>query len=169
MVLGVFGGLRLGSELLSVQVDDIVEAKEGFKVFYVPAKTGKKKPEKMWFFLPINENEPFSPARIISIYKQKLSPLPGRFLRNFNKQSGTYVQNLGINSLFNVGKWIAEWLKLQNPSEFTSHCFRRTAATLITDSGASIQQMMVSIYFINFCNDKTAILFLIIIYVTLTY
>ena len=30
-------------------------------------------------------------------------------------------------------------LGLENPEDFTDHCFRRTSATLLSDSGASLQ------------------------------
>lgn len=38
----------------------------------------------------------------------------------------------------NFPKAIAEYLQIENSQEFTGHCFRTTAATLLADSGADI-------------------------------
>lgn len=49
-------------------------------------------------------------------------------------------QAIGKNKIGEVPQLIASFLDLPNPKDYTGHCFRRTAATLLSDSGASIQQ-----------------------------
>lgn len=67
----------------------------------------------------------------------------GRLLRRFS--NGKPTQNVvGINQ---VGKWtvaIAEWLGKPEPRKFSSHCLRRTAATLLAESGASLPMMKIA-------------------------
>ncbi|KAL4719081.1 hypothetical protein ACJJTC_002117 [Scirpophaga incertulas] len=51
-------------------------------------------------------------------------------------RSGKCVdQRTGINKFGALGKTIASFLNLPNPALYTGHCFRRTSATLLIDSG----------------------------------
>ena len=45
---------------------------------------------------------------------------------------------VGVNKIRNVPKEIATYLKLPHPENYTWHCFRRSSATLLADSGANI-------------------------------
>ncbi len=45
---------------------------------------------------------------------------------------------MGINSFGSAPKKIAEYLCLSNPNEYTGHRFRRSSATLLSDSGADL-------------------------------
>lgn len=47
----------------------------------------------------------------------------------------------GKNKIGEVPKVIATFLNLPDPKSYTEHCFRRTAATLLSDSGASVQML----------------------------
>ena len=51
------------------------------------------------------------------------------------------VQPVGINTVGSLPKAIAQFLKLPNPALFTGHCFRRSSATLLADSGADILKL----------------------------
>ena len=56
--------------------------------------------------------------------------------------NGTFVnQPMGKSYLSSIGKDVAGVLKLDNPERYTGHCFRRTAATMAADGGATTQQM----------------------------
>ena len=48
---------------------------------------------------------------------------------------------MGRNAVAKVPSYIAEFLKLDNPTEYTSHCFRRSSATALADSGASLPSL----------------------------
>ena len=54
------------------------------------------------------------------------------FFLNYQKGRCTR-QAIGINKLGNMPKQVAAFLKLPNPGLYTSHCFRRTSATLLID------------------------------------
>ena len=62
----------------------------------------------------------------------------GRFFRKINKSMKGTNQVIGRGSMGSYPKSIAEFLQLQEVQEYTGHCFRRTAATLLADSGADI-------------------------------
>ncbi|XP_057329469.1 uncharacterized protein LOC130670209 [Microplitis mediator] len=46
-------------------------------------------------------------------------------------------QNIGRNTIGTTPQNIALFLNLLDPKRYTGHCFRRTAATLLSDSGAN--------------------------------
>lgn len=47
-------------------------------------------------------------------------------------------QNIGKNKVGSTPTTIASYLELENPSKYTGHCFRRTSATLLSNSGANM-------------------------------
>ena len=47
-------------------------------------------------------------------------------------------QNIGINTFGGMPKIVAKYLQLENPELYTGHTFRRTSATLLADTGASL-------------------------------
>ena len=47
-------------------------------------------------------------------------------------------QVIGKNKISEVPKMIAMFLKLEDPESYTGHCLRRTAATLLANSGANM-------------------------------
>lgn len=47
-------------------------------------------------------------------------------------------QPIGINTIGNVPKLIAQFLELPNPREYTGHSFRRSSTSLLADSGADL-------------------------------
>ncbi|KAJ8914729.1 hypothetical protein NQ315_017439 [Exocentrus adspersus] len=68
----------------------------------------------------------------------RLSNTPHRrFFANY-KHGKCTVQCVGINSIGKMPSNIAGFLKLQNPEMYTGHSFRRTSATMLANSGASI-------------------------------
>lgn len=50
-------------------------------------------------------------------------------------------QPYGHNSISNFPHKIASYLKLNNVTTFTGHCFRRTAATLLANNGGDVLQL----------------------------
>lgn len=51
------------------------------------------------------------------------------------------VQNVGINKFGGMGKEIAAYLNLPDPTLYTGHCFRRTSATILVDAGGDITSL----------------------------
>lgn len=66
--------------------------------------------------------------------------MPAKILLFFlNYISGKCTQQrFGINKFGALGKTIAIYLNLPHPNLYTGHCFRRTSATLLVDSGGDI-------------------------------
>ena len=50
-------------------------------------------------------------------------------------------QEIGRHTVGKIPERIATFLNLQNKHRYTGHCFRRTAATLASESGASMQMI----------------------------
>ncbi|XP_034944129.1 uncharacterized protein [Chelonus insularis] len=64
----------------------------------------------------------------------------GRFFVQFLKGKCT-PQPIGKNKIGQIPRIIAEFLKLANPERYTGQCLRRTSATLLSNSGASITML----------------------------
>ncbi|KAJ8919298.1 hypothetical protein NQ315_003882 [Exocentrus adspersus] len=60
-----------------------------------------------------------------------------RFFVRYEKSQCT-VQAIGKNTFGKIPQKVAEYLNLPNSTLYTGHCFRRTSASLLADSGASI-------------------------------
>lgn len=63
-----------------------------------------------------------------------------RFFFNFQRNK-CLRQVIGKNKFANMPRQIASYLNLPNIDQYTGHCFRRTSATLLADSGASISTL----------------------------
>lgn len=50
-------------------------------------------------------------------------------------------QHIGIHKIGEVPRFIAEYCQLPNADRYTGHCFRRSSATLASDSGASLHMI----------------------------
>ncbi|XP_051153688.1 uncharacterized protein LOC127276972 [Leptopilina boulardi] len=73
--------------------------------------------------------------------------------RNFYEEAVLIVQSeilpkkssdrhpIGRHKIGEVPEKIASYLSLPNPKRYTGHCFRRTSATLLSDSGANMQMI----------------------------
>jgi len=48
------------------------------------------------------------------------------------------MQPVGKNSMGKLPSVVAKYLKLPSPEGYIGHCFRRSSATLLADSGASL-------------------------------
>lgn len=63
-----------------------------------------------------------------------------RFFIQYQKGK-CHKQVIGKNKIGEIPQTIAEFLKLPNAKLYTKHWFRRTAATLLSDSGANITML----------------------------
>ncbi len=70
--------------------------------------------------------------------KKQISECEGRFLRRLTAKGNGTVQVIGKNMLASYPNQIADFLKLPEPERFTGHAFRRTGATLLSNSGVSL-------------------------------
>ena len=92
----------------------------------------------------VNEMETFAimnnSAREIMIRYINLFPAERRKGRLLNKLKGDSTplhQVIGKNTMQQYGKKIAELLNLTDPEKYTSHCFRRSAASQLAEEGAT--------------------------------
>ena len=63
-----------------------------------------------------------------------------RFFIQYKNGKCTH-QHIGINTIREIPKKIACYLGLETPKRYTGHCLRRTATTLLSESGANMQQI----------------------------
>ncbi|KAJ3647304.1 hypothetical protein Zmor_019188 [Zophobas morio] len=63
------------------------------------------------------------------------------------------VQRVGINSFYCIPRVIGEYLKLENPEQYTSHSLRRFSATILADQGADMTKLK---RFGGWSSDKVA-------------
>jgi len=63
-----------------------------------------------------------------------------RFFVNYVKEKCT-VQPVGIHKLGSVPSIVAKFLNLENAAAYTGHCFRRTSATILGNSGGSMDEI----------------------------
>lgn len=63
-----------------------------------------------------------------------------RFFLKYSNYKCT-ANPVGINTFGKMPSIIAEFLNLPEPKEYTGHCFRRSSASLLADSGANITEI----------------------------
>ena len=66
-----------------------------------------------------------------------------------NKPSVFVNSPIGVNYLYDVGKDVAKFLHLAEPNRYTGHCFRRTSATELANSGATVMEMKQKFHWTN--------------------
>ena len=79
-------------------------------------------------------------SEIVKKYIKLRPPNQSTFFLNYQKGKCT-LQKVGINKFGNLGKQIATYLKLPHPELYTGHCFRRSSATILVDSGEDITSL----------------------------
>ncbi|XP_031335009.1 uncharacterized protein LOC116164903 [Photinus pyralis] len=62
------------------------------------------------------------------------------FFLNYQKGRCTR-QVIGMNKFGGMPKDVATYLQLPDPEKYTGHCFRRTSATMLVDSGADVTML----------------------------
>lgn len=72
--------------------------------------------------------------------RQKVDANIDQFFMNYQRGKCT-KQVVGINKFGKIPSQIAEYLKLENPSSYTGHCFRRTSATILVDAGGDLMAL----------------------------
>ncbi|XP_057328498.1 uncharacterized protein LOC130676889 [Microplitis mediator] len=128
LIFGVFGAMR-SSEFCQMNVQDIED-------------TGNQ------FIVTIKDNKNYYPRNFIigkeyyAIVRKYIDLRPKdidtrRFFINYQKGKCT-CQVIGKNKISEVPKVVAICLQLENPETYTGHCLRRSAATILANSGANI-------------------------------
>ena len=138
-ILLLYYGLLRVDDVLKIQVKDVKLNKEG-------------KFEISFFYQRKRFNNGFTytiPAiytHLITRYIKELKPqVPNqkknlRFLKNWNVRGKTRIQNAGRNFVDRVAKDAAEYLGY-DPSTYSGHSWRRSAATNLADAGVTLTNL----------------------------
>lgn len=78
--------------------------------------------------------------KYITLRQKVQNPPNDRFFLNFQNDKCTR-QVVGVNKLGSVPERVAKFLKLPQPSQYTSHSLRRTSATVLVDAGADLVEL----------------------------
>lgn len=100
----------------------------------------KTKKDRSFIILP-SEN-----LNLLDVIRKYINLRPkiivhSRFFVNYVKEKCT-VQPVGIHKIGSVPSIVAKFLNLPNSSSYTGHCFRRTSASLLANSGGSMSEIM---------------------------
>lgn len=137
LIVGIGGACRKG-ELTFLRVGDVSDEDSHFVVKIPNTKT------KVTREFVITEGN-IEGQNFLDLIRKYIALRPQNvkhdrfFIKYTNGKCG--VQPVGINTIGNLPKTIAQFLKLPNPVLFTGHCFRRSSATLLADSGADILKL----------------------------
>ncbi|KAF2895723.1 hypothetical protein ILUMI_10447 [Ignelater luminosus] len=133
LILGVAGACH-GVELCKMSVDDF-EDTGTIIIVNIP----KSKIDKERYFVIEGGNEDLNMANIFRKYAA-LRPASIEHQRFFlcYKQGQCGVRPIGIHTFGKIPSDIAKYLGLNNPNNYTGHCFRRSSATLLANAGANV-------------------------------
>lgn len=127
--MGISGALRR-DELVKMTVQDIQQSNDVLIVSVPDTKNDKKR-----VFTVTNID-------FIKIYRKYATLRPKNIVSNriFLRyaKGKCCAQVVGVHMIGKVPSMIAKYLKLPNPETYTGHCFRRSSATLLADSGADM-------------------------------
>lgn len=135
-VFGIAGACRR-EELAQLTIDNI-EEKEDILIVTIP-ETKTKVPRK---FVVVDPNKEIGYIKLYLKYRA-LRPIdtPHRRFFVLYKEGKCTKQCVGINTIGKIPGNIAGYLKLPNPELFTGHCFRRSSATMLANSGSNISNI----------------------------
>lgn len=133
LIFGIFGACRR-DDIVNLNVDD-VEDNGRFLIVFV--RNGKTQIPRT--FTITNDGCSFNPCDICRKYLS-LRPKNITNRRLFIKfcNGKCTNQNVGMHTIAAVPCRIAKFLELENPEDYTGHCFRRTSATMLVEGGGDV-------------------------------
>jgi integrase len=132
ILLGLYGACRK-SELLALTIEDITKSGDYLMVNINDSKTGPRS-----FALAPSNDPSMNILRYYQLYIEKRpTNSPSKLFINYKNGKCTR-QPIGKNTLAKYPFLVAQFLALPNPSEYTSHALRRSAATWMSDSGIDL-------------------------------
>lgn len=136
-IMGIAGALR-SDELLKLSVDDIQDLGS---TILVSINNTKNKINRA-FTIVSKEDDVESSIDFVAICKRymelrKNTTEHKRFFVNYRSNKCT-TQPVGKNTFSAMPKKIAAFLNLPDPTAYTGHCFRRSSASLLADTGVDI-------------------------------
>lgn len=140
--LGFFGGLRC-ADLITIECHDFnFNETTGMWVKYSVSKQRGEKISNTF-------NVPLEFCKYLELYDNKIADCnanEGRLLKTFrackSKEDGYYTkQPMGIHTVRKFPVKMASFLGLSNPKKYTGHSFRRSAANVLSEAGASTSNL----------------------------
>ena len=136
-----FGGLRK-TELESLELEKIVSTPLGIEVTHARAKQRSDCKETK-FLIPRSGEQP-NYAEIVEGYFYSVRNVLGKSTGRcwYTGRNNVFINApMGKNYLGKIPLEMAQRLELENPSQYTFHSYRRSAATVAADAGASPEQL----------------------------
>lgn len=133
-MMGLYGACRR-NELLNMKLDQIDNRGD---ILIVTVPETKNNITRNF----IITNKTVDGLNLLTIFNKYISLRPthtphNRLFIYYNNNKCT-VQPVGKNTFSKIPEKIAKFLNLSEPSTYTGHCFRRTSATLLANSGADL-------------------------------
>ena len=142
IILSYFGLLRL-SDVLKVQKKDLSWDRHD-RCWKVTFEYSRKRKNPGFCFLIPKKWSAFVTSYFNEVDDIDYSPtdhkVPPRFLRNYHKVKMRRQQNAGENNLSQIAKATAELVGL-DPTHYSNHSWRRSAATNLADRGVSLTNL----------------------------
>ncbi|EDS42366.1 conserved hypothetical protein [Culex quinquefasciatus] len=134
LIIGVYGACRR-EKIMKLSLDDIEDLKDSIKITIPNTKTKIMRQ----FIVTKGEAPGVDMLKLFRLYAEKRPAGTGhsRFFVSYRFGKCT-KQAMGINTIAKLPRIIAEHLKLPSPELYTGHCFRRSSASLLADSGVDI-------------------------------
>ncbi|KAJ8911472.1 hypothetical protein NQ315_015239 [Exocentrus adspersus] len=147
LIFGVAGACR-GKELHQLTISDVTDMDHAL---LVNVRNTKNNVDRNFIINNSNKNG----IDLIEVCRKymalrKPETTHSRFFVRYEKSQCT-VQAIGKNTFGKIPQKVAEYLNLPNSTLYTGHCFRRTSASLLADSGASIDVLKTWRMEICFC------------------
>lgn len=134
LIVGIYGACRR-EELLKLSLEDIQDLGDSVKITIPNTKTKIVRQ----FVIAQGNSADVDMLQLFRTYavKRPADTKHSRFFIGYrNGLCGK--QAIGINTIGTMPKVIAEYLKLPSPQEYTGHCFRRSSASILADTGVDI-------------------------------
>jgi len=138
LLIGLHGCMRC-DELLQLCFDDVKVTDSGLDINIKSSKTDSNGTGFRFFALS-SETAWKCPLEAWKKYTDLVHNKTGRIFRQCRNGSFT-KQPSGRSFFLNLPKKIAEHLELQEFKKYTGHSIRRTSATWLAESGASVMQL----------------------------
>lgn len=128
--MGISGAMRR-DELTKMTIDDILDENSALIITVPDTKTGKK---RIFTVTSIDH---------IRIYRKYVQLRPKHitsrrvFIRYTNGKCNAQV--VGVHKIGQIPSLIAKYLELPNSQAYTGHCYRRSSATLLANTGADMR------------------------------
>ena len=130
----MYYGLLRCTDVLNVKVQDVSLNQEKIEVKFNHSR--KRINYGFTFWIPMLYAPPY--RKYLSELDRSNAIRNSRFLKNYNSRAHTRTRDTGKNMITKSIHMMCEVLGISNSTGYTTHCFRRSAATNLADAGVSL-------------------------------